>query len=179
MELTKKESILEALLFAAGDVIDRKTLTSVLSVGNEEIEKLVNSLNDKFINEDRALMVRNIDNGYQLCTNSKYHEYINKLFDSKQKQNLSQAAIETLAVIAYKQPVTRQEVEKIRGVNSDRSISILSEYGLIEDIGRKDAPGRPLIYSTTQEFLRVFGYSTLSDLPKISLESQVPNISSI
>jgi len=117
-------------------------------------------------------MIRKINDGYQMCTKSQYHKYISKLFDTKQKQNLSQAAMETLAIIAYKQPVTRQEIEKLRGVNSDRSVSILSEYGLIEDVGRLDAPGRPLIYSTTEEFLRVFGYSSLKDLPKFNVEEK-------
>jgi len=172
MQLTEKESIIEGLLFAAGAVVKTSSLVNILEEKEDEINKLIESINNKFEAENRAIMIRKINDGYQMCTKSEYHKYISKLFDTKQKQNLSQAAMETLAIIAYKQPVTRQEIEKFRGVNSDRSVSILSEYGLIEDVGRLDAPGRPLIYSTTEEFLRVFGYSSLKDLPKFNVEEK-------
>jgi len=172
MQLTEKESIIEGLLFAAGAVVKTSSLVNILEEKEDEINKLIESINNKFEAENRAIMIRKINDGYQMCTKSQYHKYISKLFDTKQKQNLSQAAMETLAIIAYKQPVTRQEIEKLRGVNSDRSVSILSEYGLIEDVGRLDAPGRPLIYSTTEEFLRVFGYSSLKDLPKFNVEEK-------
>ena len=172
MHLTEKEAIIEGLLFAAGAVVKTSTLISIIDEKELEIDKLMQSINGKFEEENRAIMIRKINDGYQMCTKSEYHKYISKLFDTKQKQNLSQSAMETLAIIAYKQPVTRQEIEKLRGVNSDRSVSILSEYGLIEDVGRLDAPGRPLIYSTTEEFLRVFGYSSLKDLPKFNLEEK-------
>ena len=172
MQLTEKESIAEGLLFAAGTVVKISSLTNILEIKEDEVDNLIAGLNNKFETENRAIMVRKINDGYQMCTKSQYHKYISKLFDKKQKQNLSQATMETLAIIAYKQPVTRQEIEKLRGVNSDRSVSILSEYGLIEDVGRLDAPGRPLIYSTTEEFLRVFGYSSLKDLPKFKVEEK-------
>jgi len=172
MQLTEKESIIEGLLFAAGAVVKTSSIVNILEEKEENINNLVESINKKFEAENRAIMIRKINDGYQMCTKSQYHKYISKLFDTKQKQNLSQAAMETLAIIAYKQPVTRQEIEKLRGVNSDRSVSILSEYGLIEDVGRLDAPGRPLIYSTTEEFLRVFGYSSLKDLPKFNVEEK-------
>lgn len=176
MNLTEQESIIESLLFAAGEIVTKSTLTNILSLTNKEIENNIEHINNKYLEANSSLMIREIENGYQICTRPKYHEYICKLSENKQKKNLSQAAMETLAIIAYKQPVTRQEIEKIRGINSDRSVSILAEYGLIEDIGRKEAPGRPLIYGTTQEFLRVFGYTTLNDLPEISLEDKMPNV---
>ena len=172
MQLTEKEAIVEGLLFAAGGVVKESSIESILEEKEIEVNKIIESINQKFEAENRAIMIRKINDGYQMCTKSQYHKYISKLFDTKQKQNLSQAAMETLAIIAYKQPVTRQEIEKLRGVNSDRSVSILSEYGLIEDVGRLDAPGRPLIYSTTEEFLRVFGYSSLKDLPKFNVEEK-------
>ena len=172
MQLTEKEAIVEGLLFAAGGVVKESSIESILEEKEIEVNKIIESINQKFEAENRAIMIRKINDGYQMCTKSQYHKYISKLFDTKQKQNLSQATMETLAIIAYKQPVTRQEIEKLRGVNSDRSVSILSEYGLIEDVGRLDAPGRPLIYSTTEEFLRVFGYSSLKDLPKFKVEEK-------
>ena len=172
MQLTEKEAIVEGLLFAAGGVVKESSIESILEEKEVEVNKIIESINQKFEAENRAIMIRKINDGYQMCTKSQYHKYISKLFDTKQKQNLSQATMETLAIIAYKQPVTRQEIEKLRGVNSDRSVSILSEYGLIEDVGRLDAPGRPLIYSTTEEFLRVFGYSSLKDLPKFKVEEK-------
>lgn len=172
MQLTEKEAIIEGLLFAAGAVVKKSSIVDILEEKEDEVNKIIESINQKYEAENRAIMIREINDGYQMCTKSKYHKYISKLFDTKQKQNLSQAAMETLAIVAYKQPVTRQEIEKLRGVNSDRSVSILSEYGLIEDVGRLDAPGRPLIYSTTEEFLRVFGYSSLKDLPKFKIEEK-------
>ena len=176
MNLTEKESILEGVLFAAGDVVKVDILSDILMENKKEIEKIVDSLNQKFENENRAITIRKINDSYQMATKTYYHKYISKLYDTKQKQNLSQAAMETLAIIAYKQPVTRQEIEKLRGVNSDRSVAVLSEFGLVEDVGRLDAPGRPLIYATTNEFLRVFGYSSLTDLPKFNLEQNVLDI---
>ncbi|MBQ7667721.1 MAG: SMC-Scp complex subunit ScpB [Clostridia bacterium] len=172
MQLTDKEAIVEGLLFAAGDVVKTATIANIIGEEEKDIEKIIISMNKKFENENRALMIRQINDGYQMCTKADYHKYISKMYDTNKKQNLSQSAMETLAIIAYKQPVTRQEIEKLRGVNSDRSVSILSEYGLIEDVGRLDAPGRPLIYSTTDEFLRVFGYSSLKDLPKFNIEEK-------
>jgi segregation and condensation protein B len=176
MELTEKESILEGILFAAGDVVKLDTLVNILEEPKDKIDNLVNSLNEKLSSENRAITIRKINDSYQMATKTNYHKYISKLYDTKQKQNLSQAAMETLAIIAYKQPVTRQEIEKLRGVNSDRSVSVLSEFGLIEDVGRLDAPGRPLIYATTNEFLRVFGYSSLTDLPKFNLEQNASEL---
>ncbi len=176
MNLTEKESILEGVLFAAGDVVKEDILSNILMENKKSIEKIVDSLNEKFESENRALTIRKINDSYQMCTKTDYHKYISKLYETKQKQNLSQAAMETLAIIAYKQPVTRQEIEKLRGVNSDRSVAVLSEFGLVEDVGRLDAPGRPLIYATTDEFLRVFGYSSLTDLPKFNLEQNVSEL---
>ena len=176
MNLTEKESILEGVLFAAGDEVKLDMLADILGESKADVEQIIDGLNEKFDKENRAITIRKINNSYQMGTKTDYHKYISKLYDTKQKQNLSQAAMETLAIIAYKQPVTRQEIEKLRGVNSDRSVAVLSEFGLVEDVGRLDAPGRPLIYATTDEFLRVFGYSSLTDLPKFNLEQNVSDL---
>lgn len=176
MNLTEKESIIEGVLFAAGDIVKIDVLAGIVEENKVGIEKIIDSMNEKFSKDNRAITIRKINDSYQMCTKTEYHKYISKLYDTKQKQNLSQAAMETLAIVAYKQPVTRQEIEKLRGVNSDSSVNVLSEFGLIEDIGRLDAPGRPLIYATTNEFLRVFGYSSLTDLPKFNLEHGVSDL---
>lgn len=168
MYLDEKESIIEAMLFAVGNVVKVDDIAEVLNVDNKSVKEMVKSINKRFDEENRPITIREIDKGFQMCTKPKYHEYIKKIQEKKPKKSLSQSAMETLAIIAYKQPITRVEIEKIRGVNSDYAVSTLSEFGLIEDIGRADLPGRPLLYSTTEEFLRSFGYSSLNDLPKLN-----------
>lgn len=171
MYLDEKESIIEAMLFASGNSVKIEDMAEVLNVDNKTIKEMVNSINKRFDEENRPITIREIDKGFQMCTKPKYHQYIKKLQDKKPRKALSQSAMETLAIIAYKQPITRIEIEKIRGVNSDYAVSTLSEFGLIEDIGRADLPGRPLLYSTTEEFLRKFGYSSLKDLPELNVEN--------
>lgn len=168
MKLDEKESIVEAMLFASGNVVRTKDMADVLQLEEKDVDSIVNTLNCKFDEENRPLMIRLIDDGYQICTKPKYHEYIRKVQEKKPKKALSQSAMETLAIVAYKQPVTKVEIEKIRGVGSDHAVSVLSEFGLIEDVGRANLPGRPLLYATTEEFLRKFGYSSLSELPDMS-----------
>lgn len=171
MYLDEKESIIEAMLFASGNAVKIDDMAEVLNVDNKSVREMVTSINKRFDEENRPITIREIDMGFQMCTKPQYHNYIKKLQDKKPKKALSQSAMETLAIIAYKQPITRVEIEKIRGVNSDYAVSTLSEFGLIEDIGRADLPGRPLLYSTTEEFLRKFGYSSLKDLPELKLDN--------
>ena len=168
MYLNEKESIIEAMLFASGNAVKIEDMAEILNVDGKTIKELIKSINVRFDEENRPVTIREIDKGFQMCTKPQYHQYIRKLQEQKPKKNLSQSAMETLAIIAYKQPVTRIEIEKIRGVNSDHAVSTLAEFGLIEDIGRADLPGRPLLYSTTEEFLRKFGYSSLEDLPPLA-----------
>lgn len=168
--LDEKESIIEAMLFASGNAVRGIDIADVLNVEEEDVREFIKSINTRFDEENRPIIIREIDNSFQMCTKPKYHEYIRKIQEKKPKKSLSQSAMETLAIVAYKQPITRVEVEKIRGVNSDYALNTLTEFGLIEDIGRADLPGRPLLYSTTQEFLRKFGYSSLNDLPKFDME---------
>lgn len=168
--LDEKESIIEAMLFASGNVVRGIDIADVLNVEVNDVKKFIEGINNRFDEENRPIMIREIDDGFQMCTRPKYHEYIRKIQEKKPKRALSQAAMEALAIVAYKQPITRVEVEKIRGVNSDYALNTLTELGLIEDIGRADLPGRPLLYSTTQEFLRKFGYKSLKDLPEFNLD---------
>lgn len=169
MYLDEKESIIEAMLFASGNAIRSIDIADVLNVEEKDVREFIKNINIRFDEENRPITIREIDNSFQMCTKPMYHEYIRKIQEKKPKRALSQSAMETLAIVAYKQPITRVEVEKIRGVNSDYALNTLTEFGLIEDIGRADLPGRPLLYSTTQEFLRKFGYSSLKDLPDFNI----------
>lgn len=158
-------SLLESLLFAAGDSVPVDQLAEIMEMTEETVALAAERLNHEYESNGRGLRVLQLENSYQLCTAERFFAYIQKLKEPKRKQNLSPAALETLAVVAYHQPVTRSSIEFIRGVNSDASVNKLIERGLIEEHGRLDAPGRPILYVTTQEFLRAFGLSSLSGLP--------------
>ncbi len=158
-------SLLESILFAAGDSVPKDQLAEIMELSEEEVEKAADKLNEEYKERGRGLMVILLEDSYQLCTAELFYPYIQKLKEPKRRQNLSPAALETLAVVAYHQPVTRSSIEFIRGVNSDGPVNKLIERGLIEENGRLDAPGRPILYVTTQEFLRSFGLSSLAGLP--------------
>lgn len=159
--------LLESVLFAAGDSVPKDQLAEILELPEATIDELAKSLNERYIEEKRGLKLLFLEDSYQLCTAEEFYPYIQKLKEPRRRQNLSPAAMETLAVVAYHQPVTRSSIEFIRGVNSDGPVNKLVERGLIEEKGRLDAPGRPILYVTTQEFLRSFGLSSLSNLPDV------------
>ncbi len=159
-------SVLESILFAAGDSVSAEQLAEIMEITVLEVIQAVQDLNDDYEKRGRGLRVIALEDCYQLCTAESHFPYIQKLKEPRRKQNLSPAALETLAVVAYHQPVTRSSIEFIRGVNSDGPVNKLIERGLIEENGRLDAPGRPILYVTTHEFLRAFGLSSLSGLPE-------------
>ncbi len=163
----KEKGIIESILFAAGREVSIKELMVALELSSDEIMNLVESMKIEYEKEDRGIQIINVDGGYQLCTKKEYYEYIYPVFDKRSKPNLSQAALETLAIIAYNPRITRAEIESIRGVNSDGTIYKLLDFNLIEDSGKADAPGRPTTYSTTKEFLRMFGLESLDKLPSL------------
>ena len=140
---------------------------SALEASSEEIITVVESMKEDYKNEERGLQIINVGEAYQLCTKQEYYEYLYSIFDKRNKPNLSQAAIETLAIIAYNPKITRAEIEAIRGVNSDGTIYKLLDYNLIEETGKLDAPGRPGTYGVTSEFLRIFGFNNLNELPDL------------
>ncbi len=158
-------SLLESILFAAGDSVPIDQLAEIMEASCEAIEQVAEELNQSYQKDGRGLRILRLEDSYQLCTAEEFFPYIQRLKEPKRRQNLSPAALETLAVVAYHQPVTRSSIEFIRGVNSDGPVNKLIERGLIEEHGRLDAPGRPILYVTTQEFLRSFGLSSLSGLP--------------
>ena len=167
MEINKSKGVIEAILFAAGREVKITELMSALEASSEEVITLVESMKEDYKNENRGLQIVNVGEAYQLCTKQEYYEYLYAIFDKRNKPNLSQAAIETLAIIAYNPKITRAEIEAIRGVNSDGTIYKLLDYNLIEETGKLDAPGRPGTYGVTSEFLRIFGFNNLNELPDL------------
>ena len=167
MEIDKTKSIIEAILFSAGRVVETKELMAILELSNEDIDVILQSMKAEFEEQGRGIEIIKVNNGYQLCSKKEYYDYIYPIFDNRAKPNLSTAALETLSIIAYNPKITRAEIEQIRGVNSDGTIYKLLEYNLIEEAGKLDAPGKPTIYKTTPEFLKMFGISSLDELPEL------------
>lgn len=150
-----------------GRIVSINELVSSLELPAEDIQNIVENMKIEYKLTNRGIEIININNGYQLCTKKQLHQYIYPILDKRGKPNLSNAALETLAIIAYNPNITRPEIESIRGVNCDATIYKLLEYELIEEAGKLDAPGKPTMYKTTTNFLRLFGYSKLEDLPAL------------
>lgn len=170
MEEKKLMAIVEGVLFAMGESVDCDRLCEAVGVEKEYLTNVV----DKMIKEyngdkSRGIKIIRLENSYQLCTKQEIYEYIRNFIARKGKNSLSNAALEVLSIVAYNQPVTRSSIEFIRGVNSDGSLSKLIELGLVDEVGRLDAPGRPILFGTTEEFLRCFGIESLEKLPEIEL----------
>lgn len=158
---------LEAVLFMGGEPISMDKLCQIFDVTPEELGELVSKLEDNLSVASSGIKLVTLDNAYQLVTKSEFADYIKKAFEIKRKTPLSQAGFEVLAVVAYNQPVTRAFIEQVRGVDCSGSIYTLMERGLIEERGRLDLPGKPLLYGTTKNFLRCFSLKDLSDLPPL------------
>lgn len=169
MDKINIQCAIEGILFAAGEPVKAAKLAAVLNTGIETVTEAVKLLKYSYDTEMRGVMIIDIDDGYQICSRPEYYVYIQEILGEQRRQALSNAAMEALAIIAYKQPITRGQVEFIRGVNSDGAINRLVERDLIEETGRLDAPGRPILYSTTQNFLRCFGLNSPKDLPEVNI----------
>ena len=167
MELEKAEAIIEAMLFSTGSIVTVKDIMNAIELGSEDIEKIIQKMKSKYEENNSGIELVKVDDGYELCTKKEYYEYIYPLFDNRSKPSISNAALETLSIIAYNPKVTRSEIDAIRGVNSDGTIYKLLEYNMIEEAGKLDAPGRPTIYKVTPEFLKMFGLSSLDELPEL------------
>lgn len=167
MEIEKIKQIIESIMFAVGREVSIGELSSVLELAPDNVQEIIESMKVEFEEAGRGIQIIKVNDGYQLCSKKENYEYIYQMIDKRNKPNLSQAALETLAIIAYNPKITRAEIESIRGVNSDGTIYKLLDHNLIEDAGRLDAPGRPTTYQTTKEFLRLFGYTSLEDLPEL------------
>lgn len=166
---------LEAVLFAAGEPLTVGELANVMQLDKPQVWNLLNNLENAYAEENRGLMLREVAGGYQLVTKPSYYNLVANLSQSKNIK-LSNAAMETLAIIAFKQPVTRSEMEDIRGVKVDGVVNTLLDLGLITEAGRKKAPGNPLLYATTDKFLTVFGMNSLEDLPRVDFDQAVEQL---
>ncbi len=187
MKLKDAEAIIEGVLFAAGDSVDIERISDILDIDVKSTRAVMTALMDKYDSENRGLKIIRLEDSYQMCTRGEYNEYISKLAQPRRAQTLSNAAMEVLSIVAYKQPVTRAVIEQIRGVSCDSLVNRLLERNLIQEIGRLDTPGRPMLFGTTEEFLRCFGVTSVTDLPdyekisseQISLEEEEGYMSSI
>lgn len=167
MEIDKIRGIIEAILFCAGRVVKIKELELAVEINEKDIIEIISDMNKEYKDISRGIEIIRVNDGYQMCTKKEYYEYINPVIDKRMKPKLSQAALEALAIIAYNPRITRAEIEAIRGVSSDAVIYKLLEYNLIEEAGKVDILGKPMSYKTTDEFLRMFGYSSLDELPEL------------
>lgn len=169
MDIKTMQSALESVLFAAGEPVEMSKLCEILDMDEADVRSVIKKTADEYSYNKRGIRIIQLEDSYQMCSADEYYEYVAQLVQPRKTQSLSNAAIEVLSVVAYKQPVTRADVENIRGVNCDWLFNRLVERDLIEEVGRLDAPGRPIQFGTTQEFLRVFGLRSLSELPNFDL----------
>ena len=164
-EMKKTCGALEAVLFTMGQAVSTDTLTMALDCNRETVEEAIEELKKEYEDSCRGLRILKLEDSYQLCAKPEHYEALVKIATQPIKPILTEVMLEVLSIIAYRQPVTRNEIEKIRGVSSDYTVNRLIEFGLIEEAGRLDAPGRPILFKTTEEFLRKFGLSSVRELP--------------
>ncbi|MFR3142128.1 MAG: SMC-Scp complex subunit ScpB [Lacrimispora saccharolytica] len=162
------KAAIEAVLFAMGDSLELSKIAKAIGHDTETTRKVLQNMMDDYQKEDRGIRIIELENAFQLCTKQEYYEYLVNIALQPKKAVLSDVMMETLSIIAYKQPVTKIEIEKIRGVKSDHAVNKLIEYNLVQEVGRLDAPGRPILLGTTEEFLRNFGVDSTDNLPTIN-----------
>lgn len=167
MDLDKKKAIIEAILYSAGRPVEARELMYAIEVNYDELAEIIGEMKTDMLDNSRGLEIIRAEDSYQLCTKKEFYEYIYPVFDKRSKPNLSNAALETLSIIAYNPKITRAQIEAIRGVSSDGTVYKLLEYNLIEEAGKLDAPGRPTMYKTTSNFLKMFGLTNLEELPEL------------
>ena len=167
MEIKKLQGVIEAILFTMGESVELERIAAAIEHDEETTRKLINGLMDQYAEEGRGIRIIELDRSYQMCTTKEMYEYLIRIAKQPKRYVLTDVLLETLSIIAYKQPVTKLEIEKIRGVKSDHAVNKLVEYGLVEEVGRLDAPGRPLLFGTTEEFLRRFSVQSLDELPTL------------
>ncbi|MCP1111248.1 segregation and condensation protein B [Lachnospiraceae bacterium PF1-21] len=170
LEINKLESAIEAILFTMGDSVELGKIAYAIGHDDETTRKLIHQLMDKYDQEDRGIRVIELENSYQMCTKKEMYDYLIRVAKQPKKYALTDVLLETLSIIAYKQPVTKLDIEKIRGVKTDHAVNKLVEYELVCEKGRLDAPGRPILFGTTEEFLRKFSIHSIEDLPTIEAE---------
>ncbi len=170
MEIKKLEAAVEAILFTMGESVELDKIANAIEQDKETTRKLIRNMMIRYEEEERGIRILELENAFQLCTKQEMYDYLIKIAKQPKRYVLTDVLLETLSIIAYKQPVTRIEIEKIRGVKSDHAVNKLVEYNLVKEVGRLDAPGRPLLFGTTEEFLRRFSVQSIDDLPSFDEE---------
>ncbi len=168
MEEKNYEAIIEAILFTMGDSVELEKIAAAIELDKKETKAIIEHMMQFYEDDSTGIQIIELDGAYQMCTKPSMYEYLIKVASQPKKRVLTDVLLETLSIIAYKQPVTKAEIEKIRGVSSDHAVSKLVEYNLVCELGRLDAPGRPLLFGTTEEFLRSFGVQSIDELPVLS-----------
>ena len=171
----KIKSIIESLWFVSGDPLTVKDLSNALEISIKTTKSILEEMIDEYDDEKRGIKLISINGEYQLVSKAENSNYIQKLLKKNKRQSLSQASLESLAIIAYKQPITRVDIDEIRGVKSESAMQRLLEKDLIKEVGRLEVPGRPILYGTTDEFLRQFGLKELKELPSLDLYDDKDN----
>ncbi|MGN1167700.1 MAG: SMC-Scp complex subunit ScpB [Lachnospiraceae bacterium] len=170
LEIKRIEGIIEAILFTMGDSVELGKIASAIEHDENTTRKIIHQMMDKYKEEDRGVRIVELEDSYQMCTKAEMYEYLIRIAKQPKRYVLTDVLLETLSIIAYKQPVTKLEIEKIRGVKSDHAVNKLVEYNLVCEVGRLDAPGKPILFGTTEEFLRRFGIQSVEDLPSMNPE---------
>ena len=168
----EQEAVVEAVLFTMGQSVEIRQLAAALECSEAEADAAAKRLKERYDRQDGGMQILKLEDSYQMATRSRYYSNLIKVAATPKKQVLTDVVLETLAIIAYKQPVTKVDIERIRGVKSDHAVNRLIEYNLVYEAGRLDAPGRPALFATTEEFLRRFGVSSAGDLPEMNLEQR-------
>lgn len=168
MGIKEAEAAIEAILFAMGDSVELEKIAKAIDQDTATTRKIIEGMMDHYRAKNRGIQIVELDGAFQLCTKSSLYEYLIRVAKQPKKITLSDVVMETLSIIAYKQPITKAEIEKIRGVSCDHAVNKLVEYNLVCELGRLDAPGRPLLFGTTEEFLRSFGVQSIDELPVLS-----------
>ena len=170
MDRLEIQGKIEGILFAMGESVPLKDIAEALGEEEDTIKEIIDEMKVYYASKERGIQIVSLEGNVQLRTKDEYYDDLIKIAQAPQKNVLSDSVLETLSIVAYKQPVTRSDVEKIRGVNSDFGINKLLEYGLIKELGRLDAPGKPLLFGTSEQFLRAFNVDSIEDLPQISID---------
>lgn len=170
MEIKKLEAVIEAILFTMGEAVELERIAAAVEHDEDTVRKVIRQMMDQYDTEERGIQIIELNGAFQMCTKASMYESIIKITHIPKKHVLTDVLLETLSIIAYKQPITKIEIEKIRGVKCDFAVNKLIEYSLICEVGRLDAPGRPIVFGTTEDFLRYFGIESLDDLPIVDPE---------
>ena len=168
MENINYKAIIEAILFTMGESVELEKIADAIELDKKETKAIIEGMMKQYADDNSGLQIIELDGAYQMCTKSEMYDYLIRIAKQPKRHALTEVLLETLSIIAYKQPITKVEIEKIRGVSCDHAVSKLVEYNLVCELGRLDAPGRPLLFGTTEEFLRSFGVQSIDELPAMN-----------